>query len=362
MKSFAILLLATAVLAAPSAKKTEKEHGKRSLVTGDAAFSTYGLPYNLGGYSSELGLGYGAKILGAGIPLDSSLSSAYASGLEYGGGYKGPIIGSGDLALTSLAQPAVLSGASVLPTLTHPKTERITGVTLHREVQVPVPVPQPVPVEVTKHVPVPHPVPVKYERPYPVPVAQPVPVPITRHVPVKIDRPYPVAVPHPVEVRVPQPVPVPVAQPVPVPVSVTKHVPISVPAVAAVAPTFNVVPSTVGLASAPLYSRASPLFTSAYSSGLSGISSGHEVLELGSSSLGPALSGATLSSGLSSGFGSGFGSGFSSGLSSGVISSGAVVSSGLEHFGAIASEPTLGSSNTLLAPASFGTGIPLKKW
>lgn len=340
-------MLATAVLAAPSAKKTEKEHGKRSLVTGDAAISAYGLPYSLGGYSSELGLGYGAKIIGGGIPFGNSLSSAYASGLEYGGGYKGAIIGSSDLALTSLAQPALLSSASVLPStfahhgpvITQPRTERITGVTLHREVQVPVPVPQPVPVEVTKHVPVAQPVPVKIDRPVPVPVAQPVPVPVTRHVPVKVDRPYPVAVPQPVEVRVPHPVPVPVAQPVPVPVSVTRHVPVSVPAVAAVAPA----PSL--FSSSPVLPAASVL-TSPYSSGISGIASGHELVGFGPSNLGPALSGATLSNG----------------FSSGVISSGTpLVSSGLEHFGAIASGSTLGSP-AFLTSAPFSAGIPLKKW
>lgn len=220
-----IVLLATAVLAAPP-KEEPKKHDKRGVLLGDAGISTYGL--GLSGYGTDIGsklaLTSGSGLLTTG---NYGLANAYSSGLTYGLGGNGIAFDSTNIGhLGHLG----LSGINVLP---H-KTERITGVTVHREVQVPVPVPQPVPVEVTKHVPVPHPVPFKVDRPYPVPVAQPVPVPVTRHVPVKVDRPYPVPVPQPVAVRVPQPVPVPVSHPVPVPVSLTKHVPVSVPAVPSV--------------------------------------------------------------------------------------------------------------------------------
>lgn len=253
--------MATAVLAAPTEKKEEKNNKKRGLFL-DEGISTY--PTGIG-YASGISLPTYTAGLTPNIDFThgNSLSTAYSSGYTYG-------LGGSDIIFdphhhTELDNIHTL-GHHTLDhhTVSHPKIERITGVTLHREVQVPVPVPQPVPVQVNKHVPVPHPVPVKVERPYPVAVPQPVAVPVTHHVPVKVDRPYPVAVPQPVAVRVPQPVAVPVAQPVAVPVTVTKPVTFSVPTFSKVSVPVHVphitshvpISSSSPIASAPIYSDA----------------------------------------------------------------------------------------------------------
>lgn len=81
------------------------------------------------------------------------------------------------------------------------KNERITGITVNREIRIPIAVPQ--------LYPVPQPYPVKVDRPYPIVVPHPVPVEVTRTVPIKIEQPYPV----PIVVR--QPIPVAVIRTVP---------------------------------------------------------------------------------------------------------------------------------------------------
>ncbi|XP_043463031.1 uncharacterized protein LOC122499042 [Leptopilina heterotoma] len=68
------------------------------------------------------------------------------------------------------------------------KNERITGITVNREIRIPVPVPHILPVQVTRTVPIPQPYAIKIERPYPIIVSHPVPVdyPITRTIPVPV--------------------------------------------------------------------------------------------------------------------------------------------------------------------------------
>ncbi|XP_020285218.1 uncharacterized protein LOC109855402 [Pseudomyrmex gracilis] len=76
MRSFAILLLATAVLAAPTQKKD-----KRNLLLDSLDVSDYALPYSFAGYPTGL-FDLGTRIFQGYSPLDNSLV-VYPSGLEY---------------------------------------------------------------------------------------------------------------------------------------------------------------------------------------------------------------------------------------------------------------------------------------
>lgn len=115
-----ILLLATAVLAAPTKNDNQKKD-KRS----------YNLPYGFAGYPIGL-YGLGTRVIGAQVPLSNNLIFTYPSGLKYEDLlYRrnfGNII-SNELALTTIAQPVQfvsdVSALSPISNLVQDRTDSI---------------------------------------------------------------------------------------------------------------------------------------------------------------------------------------------------------------------------------------------
>lgn len=136
-----ILLLATAVLAAPT-KNDDPKKTKRYLLLNNFGVSSYAIPYNYVGYPFGLSM----RVFGAQVPLSNSLILAYPYGLEYEDllyrRHFGNIIGSNELALAAaFAQPTrFVSDVSALPPILSLQVEQGKAV----NVQVPSSTPQPV--------------------------------------------------------------------------------------------------------------------------------------------------------------------------------------------------------------------------